>query len=379
MSVLMGIATAELKASKRPDILVLVLPKTCPVSVLFTTNHFKSGSVIYSERAIKETGGYARALVINSGNANCAIGKDGIINAELMAKKTAENIGIDPLEVLVFSTGVIGKLMDIDKVLSAIDHAFENLEELDLKSASEVISTTDSFPKFDFVKNGHLETFGFAKGAGMIHPNMATMLSFVFTNASLDTNTLHRLHLDINDRTFNSISVDGCTSTNDSFALVSLDLIKEDLEKVSNSIEKVSLDLAKKIVSDGEGAHHLIKISVKNASISLKAKTIAEKIATSLLVKTALYGNDPNWGRIVSAAGSTPFPIDQFNMKVYIGHSLVYDGKVHPKAVDNAKKYLQENKEIEIVVDLHEGKESWTYYASDIGYEYIKLNAEYTT
>ena len=375
----MGVGKAGLKASGKPDVLVIVFPKTCPVSVLFTSNSFKSGSVIYSEKVYRESGGYARAFVINSGNANCGIGKEGILNAELMSKAVARNIDADPREVLVFSTGVIGKPMDIQAVESAIDHACSQLEELDLKTASEVISTTDRFPKFDFVKKESLETFGFAKGAGMIHPNMSTMLSFVFTNASLDPFTLNKLHLDVNSRTFNSISVDGCMSTNDSFALVSLGLVKKELEEVSRQVEEVSLNLAKKIVEDGEGATRIIKVVVKNASISLKARYIAEKVATSNLVKTAVYGKDPNWGRIVAAAGSTPFPIDQFKMKVYIGNHLVYDGKVHPKALSNAKLYMEESKEVEITIDLQEGKESWVYWASDLGYEYVRINAEYTT
>ncbi len=375
----MGIATAGLKASKKPDLLVVLFPETCPVSVLFTSNHFKSGSVIYSERALKERGGYARAFVINSGNANCGLGEDGVLNAELMAKRVAENFDITPSEVLVFSTGVIGKPMDMGKVLPAIDHACSNLEELDIKTASEVISTTDSFPKFDFVRDGVVETFGFAKGAGMIHPSMATMLSFVFTNARLDPLTLNKLHTEVNLRTFNSISVDGCMSTNDSFALVSLGLVRDDLERVSRTVEGVSLSLAKKIVEDGEGARHVIKVIVKNASISLKARTIAERIATSNLVKTAIYGNDPNWGRIVASAGSTPFPIDQFKIKVFIGPHLLYDRKPHPRALEKAKRYMEESKEVEITLDLCEGKESWTYYASDLGYEYIRINAEYTT
>ncbi len=375
----MGIAYAGLKASKKPDLLVVLFPETSPVSVLFTSNHFKAGSVIYSERALKETGGYARAFVINSGNANCGLGMDGVINAELMAKRVAENLDLTPSEVLLFSTGVIGKPMDMNKVLSAIDHACSNLEELDIKTASEVISTTDSFPKFDFVKDGAVETFGFAKGAGMIHPNMTTMLSFVFTNARLDPFTLRELHREINAKTFNSISVDGCMSTNDSFALVSLGLVKDELERISRTVEEVSLNLAKKIVEDGEGAHHVIKVTVKHASISLKARTIAEKVATCNLVKTAVYGNDPNWGRIVASAGSTPFPIDQFKLKVFIGPHLIYDGKPHPKALGKAKRYMEENKEVEITLDLCEGKESWTYYTSDMGYEYIRINAEYTT
>lgn len=372
----MGVGRAGLKSGERPDILIILLPKACNASFLFTKNHFKSASLLYSQKVFKGT---VRAMVINSGNANCGVGREGLLHAELMAKRVAQRLDIEEEQVLVFSTGIIGKPLPIDKVLSAIDSACDILEPLDLKRASEVISTTDSFPKYDFVKKDKLEVFGFAKGAGMIHPNMGTMLAFVFTNADLREDIIGRLHRDINDRTFNSISVDGCMSTNDSFGLISLGLVKEDLQEVSNAIEEVSLSLARKIVEDGEGATRIIKVVVKNASIQLKARLIAQAIATSNLVKTAVFGKDPNWGRIVAAAGSTPFPIDQFKLKVYIGSHLVYDGKVHPRALENAKKYMEESQEIEISLDLMEGKESWTYYSSDLTYDYIRINAEYTT
>ncbi|MFN3472114.1 MAG: bifunctional glutamate N-acetyltransferase/amino-acid acetyltransferase ArgJ, partial [Aquificaceae bacterium] len=340
MDVLMGVGRAGLKSGERPDILIILLPKACNASFLFTKNHFKSASLLYSQKVFKGT---VRAMVINSGNANCGVGREGLLHAELMAKRVAQRLDIEEEQVLVFSTGIIGKPLPIDKVLSAIDSACDILEPLDLKRASEVISTTDSFPKYDFVKKDKLEVFGFAKGAGMIHPNMGTMLAFVFTNADLREDIIGRLHRDINDRTFNSISVDGCMSTNDSFGLISLGLVKEDLQEVSNAIEEVSLSLARKIVEDGEGATRIIKVVVKNASIQLKARLIAQAIATSNLVKTAVFGKDPNWGRIVAAAGSTPFPIDQFKLKVYIGSHLVYDGKVHPRALENAKKYMEES------------------------------------
>ena len=372
----MGIGKAGLKSGGKPDILVILLPQTCTASFLFTKNHFKSASVLYSQRVFK---GKVRAMVINSGNANCGVGKDGLTHAELMAKRVAERLNLEEDEVLVFSTGIIGKPMPIVDVLNAIDSACGLLEPLDLKRASEVISTTDSFPKYDFVKKGKLEAFGFAKGAGMIHPNMGTMLAFVFTNADLKEDVIERLHKDINERTFNSISVDGCMSTNDSFGLISLGLLKEDLQTVNQAVEEVSLSLAKKIVQDGEGATRVIKVYVKNASIQLKAKLIAQAIATSNLVKTAIFGKDPNWGRIVASAGSTPFPIDQFKLRVYVGGHLLYDGKVHSRAVEKAKKYLEESQEVEITLDLMEGKESWFYYSSDLTYDYIRINAEYTT
>ncbi len=376
--ILMGIGKAGLKESGAPDLLVIALPYPCTASFLFTDNYFKAGSVIYSERIAKETE-KVRALVINSGNANCGTGEEGIVHAELMAHRVAQRLEIRHDEVLVFSTGIIGKPLPIDNVLRAIDDACSILEPLDLERASGVISTTDSFPKFDFVRKGELETFGFAKGAGMIAPSMATMLSFVFTTGDLDYETLRQLHRSVNERTFNSITVDGCESTNDSFGLISLGEVRADLKDIEDQVFEVSNTLAKKIVEDGEGATRVIKVTVKRATLEMKAREIARAVANSLLVKTAVYGRDPNWGRIASAVGSTEFPIDPFSMKIYMGSHLLYDGKPHPKAEKLAKKYLEENKEVEITVDLNEGKNSWTYYSSDIGYEYIKLNAEYHT
>ncbi len=376
--ILMGVSRAGLKESGSPDILVVLLPYPCVASFLFTDNYFKAGSVIYSEQIAKRSEKVS-AFVVNSGNANCGTGREGIEHARMMAERVAQNLDLKIDEVLVFSTGIIGRPLPIDNVLNAIDDACSILEPLDLERASQAISTTDSFPKFDFVKEGNLETFGFAKGAGMIAPSMATMLSFVFTTADLDFEELRTLHREVNEKTFNSITVDGCESTNDSFGLIALGETKASVEEVRRQVFEVSESLAKKIVEDGEGATKVIKVTVKGATLEMKAREIAKTIANSILVKTAVYGRDPNWGRIAAAAGSTEFPIDPFNMRIYIGKHLLYDGKPHPKAEKNAKKYLEEEKEVEIIVDLREGKNSWTYYSSDIGYEYIRINAEYHT
>ncbi len=376
--ILMGVGKAGLKESGNPDVLVVLLPYPCVSSFLFTDNYFKAGSVIYSEKVAKEKE-KIRAIVINSGNANCGTGEEGIMHAEMMARRVAQNLDIRHDEVLVFSTGIIGRPLPIDNVLKAIDDACSILEPLDLERASEVISTTDSFPKFDFVRKEGIETFGFAKGAGMIAPSMATMLAFVFTNADVDFETLHQIHRNVVERTFNSITVDGCESTNDSFGLIALGEVNADPRGVENEVFEVSQSLAKKIVEDGEGATKIIKVTVKRATLEIKAREIAKAVANSILVKTAIYGRDPNWGRIAAAAGSTEFPIDPFNVRIYVGNHLLYDGKPHPRAEKFAKKYLEEEKEVEIVIDLNEGKNSWTYYSSDLGYEYIKINAEYHT
>ncbi|HIQ48174.1 MAG TPA: bifunctional glutamate N-acetyltransferase/amino-acid acetyltransferase ArgJ [Aquifex aeolicus] len=378
VEILMGIGKAGLKESGRPDILVVVLPYPCIASFVFTDNYFKAGSVIYSENVARSRE-KIRAFVVNSGVANCGTGKEGIKHANMMAEKVSELLDIPKDEILVFSTGVIGRYLPIDRVLKGIEEACNSLKPLDLKEASEVISTTDRFPKYDFTKSGDVETFGFAKGAGMIHPSMATMLSFVFTNADLDYTTLRSLHERITDRTFNSITVDGCESTNDAFGIISLGKVKANPDIIEYELMKVSETLAKQIVADGEGATKIIKVNVRSAITEIKAKTIARAIATSILVKTAVFGRDPNWGRIAAAAGSTEFPIDPFKMEIYVGGYLLYDGKPRDENLEKAKKHLIEEREINITVELREGDYEWTYYSSDIGYDYVKLNAEYTT
>ena len=374
----MGIGKAGLKSDNKPDILIVLLPYSCTASFVFTDNYFKAGSVIYSENIAKDRE-TIRAFVVNSGNANCGTGEEGVKHAEMMAEKTSEILNIPKEEILVFSTGIIGRQLPIRKVLKGIEEACKNLEVLDLKKASEVISTTDRFPKFDFVKKGNIETFGFAKGAGMIHPKMATMLAFVFTNARLEYLTLRKIHEKIVEKTFNSITVDGCQSTNDAFGIISLGKIDSNPEDIEFELLKVSESLAKQIVADGEGATKIIKVKVKSAITEMKAKEIAKAIANSLLVKTAVFGKDPNWGRIAAAAGSTEYPIDPFSMEIYIGGYLLYNGKPVNENLEKARKHLEEDSEIEITVELNEGEYEWTYYSSDIGYDYIKLNAEYTT
>lgn len=376
--ILMGVGNAGLKESGNPDILVVYLPYPCTASFVFTDNYFKAGSVIYSERIARDKE-RIRAFVVNSGNANCGTGEEGIKHAEMMAEKVAQILDIPKDEVLVFSTGIIGKYLPIENVLKGIEQACSNLELLDLKRASEVISTTDRFPKYDFAKAGEVETFGFAKGAGMIHPSMATMLAFVFTNANLEYLTLKRIHESVTEKTFNSITVDGCESTNDAFGIISLGEVEADPETVEFELLKVSESLAKQIVADGEGATKIIRVNVRSAITEIKAREIAEAIANSLLVKTAVFGRDPNWGRIAAAAGSTEFPIDPFKLEIYVGGYLLYDGKPHDENLEKAKKHLIEDREVDITVELNEGEYEWVCYSSDIGYDYIKLNAEYTT
>jgi glutamate N-acetyltransferase/amino-acid N-acetyltransferase len=210
---------------------------------------------------------------------------------------------------------------------------------------------------------------------------MATMLAFLFTPAKLTYEELRKIHLSVNGKTFNSITVDGCTSTNDSFLLISLGEEEIPAEKVAKDTFAVAEDIAKQIVADGEGATKVGVIEVLNAQSEEKARAVAEKVATSLLVKTMLFGCDPNWGRILAAAGSAfDYPINPDRVKIYIGeYPLFENGK--PTGIDlkPVEVFMRKNKEIPIVVDLGEGNASWRYYTSDLTYDYVKLNAEYTT
>jgi len=372
----MGTARAGLKPSGKKDLLVVYFEKPVLVSAVYTKNHFKAAPVIYSQ-GLTDRRNLFRAFVVNSGNANCGTGEIGLKHAHMMAQRVAQNFGIKEEEVLVFSTGLIGAPLPIDQVLEGIDRACSQLKPLNLREASEAISTTDRFPKY--AQGEH--SFGFGKGAGMIHPNMATMLAYIFTPARLSFENLRKIHLEVTERTFNSITVDGCTSTNDSFLLISLGEEELPEEEVKRETYEVAQKIAKLIVADGEGATKIGVVKIVNAESKEKAKALAERVATSLLVKTALFGCDPNWGRIAQAVGSLPqYPVDPNRLDIYIGDYLLFSDGL-PTGVDLQKvaRYMRNHKEVLIKVDLKEGRSDWTYYTSDLTYDYVKLNAEYTT
>ncbi len=382
----MGVAKAGLKPSGEEDILVLVF-KPSYFSAVFTQNSLAAAPVIYDRQVIKQTDRIS-AIVVNSGNANAATGKRGLGNAKKMAQLAAENLGIPQNQVLVFSTGVIGVQLPMDKVEKGINEACKNLQQLDLEEAARAIMTTDSFPKYYSSKhtlNGkEYSIVGIAKGAGMIHPNMATMLAYVFTDLDIDNETLNTLMKEITAKSFNSIDVDGCESTNDSFVIVAtgesgIKVNEENLAEVKENLEKAAVELAKMIVRDGEGATKLIQINVHLAKDNEEAKKVGESISLSNLFKTAMFGNDPNWGRILSAVGQLHLDIDFSKVKLYLGDFLLYDGE--PKEFDREKasEYLKTHREVVIDLYLNRGEGEWTYYTCDLTYEYIRINAEYTT
>ncbi len=385
MNIKMGVAKAGIKPSGDYDILVLKFPPSV-YSLALTQNSLAAAPVIY-DRMISQTTDRISAVVVNSGNANAATGEEGLKNAEKMAHMVEELLDIDE-PALVFSTGVIGVQLPMEKVEKGIKEACSSLTGLELKTASRAISTTDSFEKY-YQTEGEIDgisfkIWGIAKGAGMIHPNMATMLAYIFTDVQIDKHLLDRVMKFVVERSFNSIDVDGCESTNDSFLIVAtgegkLKITEENKTPFAKKVLEVATNLAKMIVKDGEGATKLIQINVFNAKDREEAKKVGEAIALSNLFKTAMFGNDPNWGRILSAVGQLHLDIDFSRVKLYIGDFLIYSGEPVFFDRDGAVRYLKENDEINIYLHLERGDADWTYYTCDLTYKYVEINAEYTT
>ncbi len=386
MSIKFGVAKAGIKPSGDLDILVMKFDNSV-YSLYLTQNSLAAAPVIY-DRRIRESQERISAIVVNSGNANAATGKEGLKNAEEMAKIVAERFNISPFNVLVFSTGIIGVQLPMEKIKSGINKAIDNLGDWNLEISARAIMTTDSFPKYaEETVNIEGKKFfvkGIAKGAGMIHPSMATMLAYIFTDVKISKELLDKITKDVLEKTFNSIDVDGCESTNDSVLFVAtgesdIEITEENKDILFNSLYSVALKLAKMIVKDGEGATKLIEIDVEKAKTEEEAKKVGEIIALSNLFKTAMFGNDPNWGRILSAVGQLHLDIDFSKVKLFIGDFLIYDGKPIDFDRNKAEDYLKNNKEIKVKLVLNRGKSSWKYYTSDLTYKYIEINAEYTT
>ena len=386
MDIKAGVSKAGIKPSGDYDILVMKF-KNSVYSLYLTQNTLSSAPVIY-DRKIREREEKISAIVVNSGNANAATGKEGLKNAEEMAKTVADRLKIPHSKVLVFSTGIIGVQLPMDKVKNGINKAIDNLTDWDLELSARAIMTTDSFPKYmekTVELNG--KTFsvkGISKGAGMIHPSMATMLAYIFTDVKVSKKLFDEITKDVLEKTFNSIDVDGCESTNDSVLFVAtgesdVEITEKNKDILFDALYSVALELAKMIVKDGEGATKIIEIDVKKAKTEEEAKRIGEIIALSNLFKTAMFGNDPNWGRILSAVGQLHIDIDFSKVKLFIGDFLIYDGKPVKFDRTKAEEYLRKNREVKVELILNRGKFNWKYFTSDLTYKYIEINAEYTT
>ena len=369
------------------DLALLVSEVPASAAGLFTTNKVKAAPVRYTQRAVAE--GRAQAVVVNSGNANACTGPAGLVDSAEMAKAAAEALGLDVDLVLVASTGVIGVPLPMDAIRSGIPRAARALSP-DGTSAAQAIMTTDNFPKTAAARlriDGVEVTIGgMAKGAGMIHPNMATTLCFLTTDAAAPAAVLRRALGRAVADSFNAITVDGDTSTNDTVLLLANGRAGGPpitngaaLQRFTAGLTLVAGELARMVVRDGEGATKLVEIAVEGAASELEAHQAAMTVANSLLVKTALHGGEPNWGRILAALGRSGIEMNEETTDVSFGDLEVVHGGLGVAGVWDAAAAALEKKEVSIRIRLGVGTAAAKVWTSDLSEEYVRINGSYTT
>ncbi len=373
---LAGATRAGIKPSGNPDLAVLLGQVPLDWAFVATKNRAAAPCVLRG-RQLFTAGGRLRALVVNAGNANAGTGERGVADDLRMAELAAERFGVAPEEVLTASTGVIGVPLPVEKIAAALPLIQpEPLAE----PFAEAILTTDTRVKMaEATLPGGARVVGVAKGAGMIHPNMATMFAFLFTDAAVPAEELRRGWPGVVARTFNQISVDGDTSTNDMAAILASGLKgRVGLEVFWEAVSAVARDLARQIAADGEGATKLIEARVIHAASEEDARRAARAIVASLLVKTALHGNDPNWGRVLAAVGYSGAAFDPLRVRIEIEGIPMYDGAPLPFDREAARRAL-DKLEVRILVDLRAGEFEAEAWGPDLSEAYVRFNAEYTT
>lgn len=370
---------------KRPDLGLIVAPDGANAAAVFTQNRFQAAPVVLSRAALKKSGGRVKAVVVNAGCANAVTGKDGLDAAKRVRTRTAELLACSEEEVFLASTGVIGVVLPDKKVRDFLPDAVHRLSTGGIEALSHAILTTDVGPKVAQAtctidgKRGRL--IGVAKGAGMIHPNMATMLAFVMTDANVSPAVLQTALKQAVDQSFNSISVDGDTSTNDTVLIMAsgklLNAPNADLSDFRRALETLCRQLAWMIVRDGEGATRVMEIEVTGAKTERDAKLAAHAIATSPLVKTALHGGDPNWGRILAAVGRSGARFSLSKISLHAGViALVSNGApASYREKDAAKVFARER--VPLRIDLGNGTARTVILSSDLGHDYVSLNTDY--
>jgi glutamate N-acetyltransferase/amino-acid N-acetyltransferase len=379
--------SAGLKRSGRRDIALIVAEEACPAAAVFTTNTMAAPPVVVSREHVAD--GQVLAIVVNAANANACTGARGVDDARSMAQATAAALGCAATDVLVASTGVIGQPMPMELVLPGIADAAEALDVNAGSDAAEAIMTTDTFPKelaISFPLGGERYTVGgIAKGSGMIQPNMATMLAFVTTDAPLDALACDAALRAAVSRTFNRITVDSDTSTNDMCSLMAsgeaggepISIDDERYPAVATAIEHVCGELARMVARDGEGATKLIDVTVTGAANEVDAEAVAFAIANSPLVKTAVFGADANWGRVAMAVGKSGATVDPDRVRITFAGVLSCEGGTAVAFDEAAAAAALGADEITIEVDLGMGSGEATVLTCDLSYDYVRINGEY--
>jgi glutamate N-acetyltransferase/amino-acid N-acetyltransferase len=378
--------SARLKKSGRKDLALFYSEVPCAVSVLFTGNKIKAAPLLVSRAHLKK--GKIQAIIVNSGNANCMTGAQGVKDAEAMTKLVAKELLLKNDQVLVSSTGIIGRPMPMEKIKTSVPHLVKSLSRKGLLDAAHAILTTDTFPKgvskrLD-IGGREVVISGIAKGAGMVAPKLksATMLVFVFTDALIAKASLDKLTKETVGETFNAITIDGCMSTNDMVLVMANGKAKNssiqpgsrEAVVFGSVLKEVCLKLAKMVVEDAEGATKFIEIRVRGAKSGLEAKRLAFSVANSNLFKCAMFGSDPNWGRIAAALGSVPSGLSWERLDIYLNKKPVFKSGKPVFVKDN--RFLKGHS-VEVDINLHQGKAQKTVYTSDLSYGYVRINADY--
>jgi glutamate N-acetyltransferase / amino-acid N-acetyltransferase len=366
------------------DLALIVSDRPASAVGMFTTNRVCAAPVQVSRSRLPSKN--IRGVVTNSGNANACTGEQGLRDAETMCRLAAQDVDADERGILVCSTGVIGRPMRMELVPEAVKQAVSKLGRsyADVDAAANAILTTDTCSKTSrrTLADGKASVFGFAKGAAMIGPNMATMLAFVVTDAVCDPDALGPILRYAVDASFHSISVEGHTSTNDTVLLLAngASNVTPGRNELQGAVAEVCMELAQAIIRDSEGATKFVTIDVAGAPDDIAARTIAKTVADSALVKSALFGNDPNWGRICSAAGYAGVPFEERDLTLVVNGSLLYDrGTPTPFDKGAESTRLAAGREIHLELRFTLGEGKCRFWTSDLSYDYVRLNAEYTT
>ena len=380
--------SAGIKASGALDIALIVPDAPAAAAALFTTNQVQAAPVTVSREHLARSGGCVAAVLVNSGCANACTGDQGLQVARDMAAETAALVGCPPEQVLVASTGVIGVSLPIDKIRCGVPLAFRALGADQGPQAARAIMTTDPFPKEAAtpisIGGRPASIGGMAKGSGMIEPMMATMLGFVTTDAAVPPPLLNRALREAVNDTFNAITVDGECSTNDCVMLLAngasgVEVNESTYREFVGGLTAVCRELALGIVRGGEGATKLVTVIVTGGATSADARKAAKAIANSPLVKTAIHGGDPNWGRLIAVAGRAGVAFDLSRAAVTIGSIVLFrDGRPYDEAAPEAAAYLK-GKDLTVSVDLGAGRASSTVWTCDLSAEYVRINADYRT
>ena len=388
----LGVCKAGIKYPDRYDLTLIEICENATVVGVFTKNQFCAAPVTLSKAHLSKTS--PRYLVINTGNANAGTGEQGLLDAKLSCETIAELSKVSAQSVLPFSTGVIGENLPMDRLTAALPDALDNCKADNWVLAAEAIMTTDTMPKGfskTFECNGETVVItGIAKGSGMICPNMATLLAFVATDVKIEQELLQKILVKVNNDSFNSITIDSDTSTNDSCIFIatgkgglSLDKHTDDsiVDIFVSQFKEIMELLAQSLIRDGEGASKFIAVTVKNGLDESECRQIAYTVAHSPLVKTAFFASDPNWGRILAAVGRAGIEgLNVDELKIFLGNVCIVENGARAKSYSEEKgQAVMDQEDIEIVIDLSRGQITHTVWTSDLSYDYIKINAEYRT